>query len=182
MYEITEGGNCRSFPECPQGIMDGAYKKEFTENWLPHITEVDRSTANNILPTHILYRVKKGKEKPRYTPKARLLIRGELDAQKNELRTDANTTNVTAIRLVLAVCQMEGIPPEEIAGTDVGGAFLQSDEPPPGRQITVQPPRGHYRDVRSRRIVCKLSSLPCGTAGACRHWGTTCTIWLKGMD
>ena len=157
--------------------MDDAYQKEFDDNWKPHITEIDRSEAKNIIPTHILYRVKKGEEEPKYKAKARLVLRGDLDAEKDLLRTDANTTNFTAIRFLLAICQLEGIEPKYILAADVKGAFLQSGPPP--RLIIVFPPRGHYKSAKGRRIVWKLSTLPYGTVDAPRHWSIACTDFFR---
>ena len=177
VYDATEGKNCRALPGCPQGIMDDAYQKEFADNWKPHIKEIDRSGAKNIIPTHVLYRIKKGEEEPKFKAKARLVLRGDLDAEKDLLRTDANTTNFTAIRFLLSLCQLEALEPDDVLAADVKGAFLQSGPPP--RPIVVYPPRGHYKSAKGRRIVWKLSTLPYGTVDAPRHWSIACTDFFR---
>ena len=167
-FTLTEGKQVhkKNLPHIiPQGIVDEACRAEFS-NWEPHIKIVQRSELtepSNVLPTHTVFKVKHSNGK--YSLKARTVIRGDLDKEKGELRTDSTTTDFNAIRLVLTIAALHGL---DVASLDVTGAFFQADEAP--RQLFCYPPP----EAGMRGVVWQLDKLPYGTVDANRQWAKSC--------
>ena len=177
VHEATKGKQVRSsqLSDCPEGLVTAAYQKEFSTNWERFVTEVplkDVEQSANILPSHVVYKVKKS-DSGELSLKARTCIRGDLDREKENLRSDSSTTSFFAIRLLLTLlCLFRRFT---LGKADISGAFLQSG--PIQRVLYVYPPREH----RLRGVVWKLKNLPYGVVDAGRQWQYTVDHWLADM-
>ena len=109
--------------------------------------------------SHVVYRVKQDDDDSlRF--KARLVVHGNEDVHKDDVRKDAATAHLTTIRLILSVAAWFGLT---LAKIDIKAAYFQSGEI--RRRIYVRPPR----EMLLFRTLWKLIALPYGIAEAGRQ-------------
>ena len=147
-------------------IPDWAYAKALEaelKNWEGHYQQssiAEIPPGSNIVGSHVVYRIKKN-EDGSYRFKARLVVHGNEDASKDDIRKDAATAHLTTIRLILSLAVCYGF---QLGQIDIKAAYFQSG--PIRRRIYVRPPR----DLLLFRILWLLLSLPYGIVEAGRQW------------
>ena len=151
-------------------LLDEALFDEL-QGWDKHIhVEPMRkgSLQHNVIGSHVLYCVKTREDGTHYL-KARLVIHGNEEAEKESFRSDASSIHFTLIRVILSIAVCLGF---RIGGADVSKAYHQSGGPP--RHIRVRPPP----ECMLMRVVWLLLSLPYGLVDAGRQWQLAMEQWL----
>lgn len=151
-------------------ILDQALEDELT-GWDKHISvEPLRAgvSKRTVIGSHVLYCVKT-KEDGSHHVKARLVIHGNEERDKERLRCDASSLHFTLIRVILSVAACFGFV---LGGVDVSKAYHQSGGPP--REIRIRPPA----ECMLYRMVWLLLSLPYGLVDAGRQWQLAMEVWL----
>lgn len=149
-------------PEIPEWLYFKALDAEL-DNWKGHYEHTklcDIPPGANVVGSHVVYRIKKD-EQEAFKFKARLVVHGNEDLQKDDIRKDAATAHLTAIRLVLSMAACYGF---NLGQIDIKAAYFQSG--PIRRRIYVRPPR----ELLLFRTIWKLLSLPYGIVEAGRQW------------
>ena len=160
-----------------RGIPDWAYAKALEaelKNWEGHYQQcsiAEIPPGSNIVGSHVVYRIKKN-EDGNFRFKARLVVHGNEDASKDDIRKDATTAHLTTIRLILSLAVCYGFQSGQI---DIKAAYFQSG--PIRRRIYVRPPR----DLLLFRILWLLLSLPYGIVEAGRQWQLTSDDFLHSI-
>ena len=143
-------------------------------NWKGHYEHtklVEIPPGANIVGSHVVYRIKKD-ESAHYKFKARLLVHGNEDIEKEDIRTDAATAYLTAIRLILSMSVCYRF---HLGQIDIKAAYFQSG--PIQRRIYVRPPR----ELLLFRTLWMFLSLPYGIVEAGRQWQLTPDDFLHAI-
>lgn len=159
----------------PPWILDRAVKREIAENWTEAYEPVHRGQLQkgaNIISSHFVYRVKTDELGVKML-KARLVIHGNRDADKDLIRKDAVAANLFITRFLLSVGTLMHF---KFGVADIKGAFMQSG--PITRELYVKPPK--LLQV-NRNIYWKLKKLPYGVADASRQWLKVSDKWMHDM-
>ena len=164
VYEAhgTEQFTKRKGPDVPDWLYSKALEEELT-NWKGQYEPcgiTDIPPGSNIVGSHVVYRVKQD-DNSALKFKARLVVHGNEDVQKNDVRKDAATAHLTTIRLILSMATLFRFT---LAKIDIKAAYFQSGAI--RRRIYVRPPR----EMLLFRTVWKLLGLPYGIAEAGRQW------------
>lgn len=123
----------------PSWLLDEAIEAEHMANWTDVYEVVDINALPdraNVISSHYVFKIKDEIGKP-LRLKARLVLHGNRDVDKDNVRRDSASAELTVVRLVLALATLLGF---SIATADVRGAYMQSGEA--GRNIYVRT-RGH---------------------------------------
>lgn len=102
--------------------------------------------------------------------KARLILHGHRDQEKDDLRNDLASADMLLTRLVLSIGIVLRL---YFPVTGIKGAFMQSG--PITGELYVRPPKGLGTDSRT---VWKLTNLPCGVVEAGRQGQKVSNDWL----
>lgn len=157
-------------PFVPPWLLDQALEDEL-KGWDPHIrVEPLRSGSESklVIGSHVLYCVKT-RESGKHYVKARLVIHGNEERDKERLRCDASSLHFTLVRVILSMAVCFGF---DLGGVDVSKAYHQSGGPP--RQIRIRPPP----ECMLYRMMWLLLSLPYGLVDAGRQWQLAMETWL----
>jgi NACalpha-BTF3-like transcription factor len=119
----------------------------------------DNVEPPNLIRSFVLYR-----RKPGGMVKARIVPMGNLDQQKEALRTDSPTLSYQCIRLLLSLCVEKGW---KVKTCDVKTAFLQTDENNLEREIYIIPPK---EDNTYATHIWKLKKTVYGLVDGPRIW------------
>ena len=124
VYEISDNDNRQK-----------AIVKELN-SWKTHevYKEVDRNEATNIITTRWIFTDKLDENKVPYI-KARLVIRGFEDKEKDDILSESPTANIDSLKIMLAVLPTLGYKPKKM---DISTAFLQGKKLT--RPVYVEPP------------------------------------------
>lgn len=154
----------------PPWLLDEALEGEL-KGWDEHI-QVESLTKGQsrhaVIGSHVLYCVK-SRESGEHYIKARLVIHGNEERNKEDYRSDASSLHFTLIRVILSMAVCLGF---KIGGVDVTKAYHQSGQPP--RDIRVRPPA----ECMLYRTLWLLMSLPYGLVDASRQWQLAMDVWL----
>jgi len=113
------------------------------------------------------------KDKKTTGPKARLVVRGDLEFPKPpSSATYSPTPSATEVRILFALAAANGWKCHSV---DISQAFVQADPLPPSAQIYVRPPPGTHYD---RDTVFKLKRPLYGLSIAPRSWSNTLKEFL----
>lgn len=151
-------------------ILDDALAAEL-EGWDKYITVEPLPPApvrKSVIGSHVVYCVKTREDGSHYL-KARLVIHGNEEKDKEDLRSDASALQFAHVRLLLS---MAVILQFVIGGVDVSKAYHQSGGPP--REIRIRPPA----ECLMYRVLWRLLSLPYGLVDAGRQWQLSMESWL----
>lgn len=162
----------RELEGAPEWLTKKSMDREVDENWASVTEEVttdDMPDDANILSTHFVFRINKSEQGER-TLKARLVVHGNRDEEKDEVSKDAIAADMMMTRLVLA---LGTIMKFSFGVTDIKGAFMQSG--PANRDIYIIPPAGYKK---KRQIYWKLLALAYGVCDAGRQWLKTSDNWI----
>lgn len=146
--------------------------REVSENWAGVTEEVDAARMpadSNLLSTHFVFKLKKSEQGERKL-KARLVVHGNRDNEKDEVRKDAIAADMMTTRMVLALGTMMGFT---FGVADIKGAYMQSG--PARRDIYIIPP-AIYKG--RQRVYWKLLALAYGVCDAGRQWLKTSDVWM----
>lgn len=138
----------------PPWTVNQAVEREVCENWTEAYEPIHRNQMPrdaNIISSHFVYKVKTD-EKGLKKFKARLVIHGNRDDDKDIVRKDAVAANLFITRLLLSVGTILHLK-FEVA--DIKGEFMQSG--PITLDIYVKPPKSLQQH---RQIYWKLKKLP----------------------
>lgn len=159
-----------------EGMPDWITKKsmdlEVTENWASVTEEVSAQEMPrdaNLLSTHFVFKIKKTEQDERML-KARLVVHGNRDEEKDEVRKDAIAADMMMTRLVLALGMIMNF---SFGVADIKGAFMQSG--PAHRDIYIIPPAAYKS---RRKVYWKLLALAYGVCDAGRQWLKTSDSWI----
>ena len=149
-------------PDIPEWLYTSALEEEMS-NWKGHYRVCqagELQPGSNVIGSHFVYRIKQ-KDDSTYKFKARLVVHGNEDAEKDDIRKDAATAHLTMVRMLLslAVCYGFGI-----GKIDIKAAYFQSGGI--RRKIYVRPPR----EMLLARVLWELIALPYGIVEAGRQW------------
>lgn len=156
----------------PPWILEEAFKTEHNSNWAEAYTDVcDHSALRhaNVITSHVVYKVKTQEDGSR-SLKARIVPHGNRDDEKNDIRKDSSTAQLSTIRLLLSLVTFLGF---RLTTADIKGAYLQSG--PVKRDIYVRPPR-EWRGPRM--TLWKLLKRPYGIVEAGRQWQKMIEDWM----
>ena len=131
----------------------------------------DISPGSNLVGIHVVYRVKSTDE-GNLKFKARLVVHGNEDIEKDDIRKDSATAHLTAIRLILSMAVLFQL---RLAKIDIKAAYFQSG--PIQRRIYIRPPR----ELLLFTTVWKLLSLPYGIVEAGRQWQLVSDDFLSAI-
>lgn len=162
----------RGLESVPEWLVKKAMNNEVEENWKSAIEEVGTQGMPddaNILSTHFVFNIKKSEQGHR-TLKARLVVHGNRDEDKDDVRKDAMAADMMMTRLVIALGTIMRFT---FGVADIKGAFMQSG--PAQRDIYIIPP-ATYRE--RRRVYWKLLALAYGICDAGRQWLKTSDTWI----
>ena len=156
--QFTKG----SRQDIPEWLYTKAIREELN-NWDGHydshnITEIPPDS--NVVGSHLVYRFKQNDEGT-YKFKARLVVHGNEDLEKEEIRKDAATAHLATVRLILSMAVCYGL---HIGKIDIKAAYFQSGTIK--RRIYIRPPR----ELLLFKTLWYLLSLPYGIVEAGRQW------------
>ena len=160
-------------PDVPTWLYDNALATEL-DNWQGAIEQCDVSSispGSNIVGCHVVYKVKR-EDDGTFTFKARLVLHGNEDASKDDIRKDSATAHLSTIRLILSLAVIYRF---KLAKIDIKAAYFQSG--PIRRRIFVRPPR----DLLLHRSAWRLLRLPYGIAEAGRQWQLTSDDFMHSI-
>lgn len=156
----------------PPWILDRAVKQEVDDNWVDAYEPVHRAQLPrnaNIISSHFVYKIKTDESGTKKL-KARLVIHGNRDDDKDIIRKDAVAANLFITRLLLSIGTLLRF---SFGVADIKGAFMQSG--PITRVLFVKPPKLLQSN---RNIYWKLKKLPYGVADASRQWLKVSDEWM----
>ena len=148
--------------DVPEWLYDKALQQEM-ENWRGQYSPCpvgDVPPGSNIVGSHVVYRVKVS-DTGEFKFKARLVVHGNEDAEKDNIRKDSATAHLTTIRLILSMAVCFNL---KLGKIDIKAAYFQSGAI--RRQIFVRPPR----ELLLFRTLWRLLGLPYGIVEAGRQW------------
>ena len=153
----------------PSWLLDNALEDELV-GWDPYIQvkPLAGTCRRSVIGSHVLYCVKTREDGSHYL-KSRLVLHGNQEADKEELRSDASSLHFSLLRLILSISTCLGLA---LGGVDVSKAYHQSGSPP--RSVHVRPPP----ECMMIRCVWLLLSLPYGLVDAGRQWQLAMESWL----
>ena len=149
-------------PDIPEWLYWIALEEEMA-NWGGHYKACEAKNVQrgaNVAGSHLVYRIKRNDDGT-YKFKARLVVHGNEDAEKDDIRKDTATAHLTTVRLLLSLAVCYGFT---IGKIDIKAAYFQSGDIK--RKIYVRPPREKLQS----RILWELISLPYGILEAGRQW------------
>ena len=141
-------------PDIPEWLYIEAVASEL-QNWksqYEHVKLADVPADANVIGSHLVYRIKKD-EKGQFRFKARLVVHGNEDEQKDAIRKDAATAHLVTIRLILSMATCYNF---ELGQIDIKAAYFQSG--PIKRRVYVRPPQ----ELLLFRTLWLLLGLPYG--------------------
>jgi transposase InsO family protein len=170
IHDLQAMFGCHPFTE-KQAELSGSPSWVFLEplqkemdKWKGKYTKVKRTDIPkhaNVIGSHILYGIKE-KDSGDRELKARLVIWGHVDKDKDKVPKETVVANVEALRFILA---MSVIKKWSLFKVDVKGAFLQSGDSP--RDVYVRVPKSVDNDSMS---LWHLNVLAYGLVDAPRQW------------
>lgn len=158
--------------DMPEWLAKRSMDREIAENWVQVTEEVEAALMPvdaNLLSTHFVFKIKKSENGERNL-KARLVVHGNRDDEKDDVRKDAIAADMTTTRLVLALGMIMNFT---FGVADIKGAYMQSG--PAHREIFIIPPAAYKK---RRRVYWKLLALAYGVCDAGRQWLKTSDIWM----
>ena len=160
-------------PDIPEWLYVKALDEEMA-NWTGHyrprqISEIE--PGSNLVGSHVVYRIKKNDDDS-YRFKARLVVHGNEDVEKDEIRKDAATAHLVTVRFLLSLAVCYGL---KLGKVDIKAAYFQSGRIK--RQIFVRPPK----EMLLFRTVWELIALPYGIVEAGRQWQLASDDFLKSI-
>lgn len=162
----------REIEFAPSWVLHNAMEREHHNNWIGAYKEVPDSyvpRGANVISSHTLFKVK-SHEEDRLEMKARFVLHGNRDKQKDDIRKDSAAADMIVFRLVLSLALILGF----IFGiADIKCAYMQSG--PANRDIYVRPPK-EWKSTRG--MLWKLLKLAYGIVEAGRQWLTTIETWM----
>lgn len=123
----------------------------------------------NIFSTHFVLKIKMSEQRER-TLKARLVVHGNRDNEKDDVRKDSVAADMFITRLVIALGMIMNF---SFGVADMKGAFMYSG--PAHRDIFTIPPPA-YR--KRRQTYWKLLAIAYGVCHAGRQWLKTSDSWM----
>lgn len=121
-----------------------------------------------MITSHVVYKVKTDEEGAREL-KARIVLHGNKDLEKDSVRKDSATAQLCVIRFLLSIVTFLGL---RLGFADIKGANLQSD--PIKRDVFVRPPKEWQGSSGMLwRVLWRLTKLPYGIVEAGRQWQKT---------
>ena len=165
----------RDLEFAPAWVIQKAMQKEHRNNWqdaYEEINDKDVPRNSNIISSHALFKIKES-EDDSLVMKARFVLHGNRDREKNDIRKDSASADMTIFRLVLSL----GVILNFTFGVaDIKGAYMQSG--PAKREIYVRPPKDW---TTTRHTLWKLLKLPYGIVEAGRQWLKTIEEWMLNV-
>lgn len=160
----------------PPWIVEQAFEKEHASNWSDAyelVREKELPRTANVITSHVVYKLKTDETGSRDL-KARIVPHGNKDLEKDSIRKDSATTQLSMIRLLLSIVTFLGF---RLGFADIKGAYLQSG--PIQRQIFVRPPK-EWQGARGMlwKVLWRLTKLPYGIVEAGRQWQKTIERWM----
>lgn len=159
----------------PPWLLSRAIEAEYRDNWSEAYIPVhkrDMPRDANIITSHWVFKIKVNEEGTRAL-KARLVIHGNHDDDKDIIRKDAIAANMFVTRLLISIGTLLGF---SFGVADIKGAFMQSG--PICRDLYVKAPKHMEPD---RAIYWKLTKLPYGLSDASRQWLKVSDEWLLDL-
>jgi len=156
----------------PSWIVEEAFRSELKKNWAgayEEVKEYDVPRHANVISSHVIYGIKQDESGTRKL-KARLVVHGNRDSEKDFIRKDSSTAQFNVIRLLFSIASLLGL---RLAMADITGAYLQSGSI--RRSIYVRPP-AEWDGSRGR--LWKLKKLPYGIVEAGRQWAKAIEDWM----
>ena len=135
---------------------------------------VERPTDEQVIPSKMVYRTKNTDNPDESLKKARFVVRGCFDREKNEKQKYAPTLKFASFRILFALAAIIGAVVQQI---DVKGAFLNGDLPKP--IYTEQPINLAQGDPT--KYVLKLKKSLYGLAESPRLWNERFDKELKDI-
>ena len=160
-------------PDVPEWMYTKAIELEM-ENWKGHYKRtivMEVPPGANMVGSHFIYRVKRNDDGS-FKFKARLVVHGNEDIEKDEIRKDSATAHLTAIRMILSIAACYRF---KIGKIDIKAAYFQSGSIK--RKIYVRPPR----ELLLYQTVWQLLCLPYGIVEAGRQWQLVSDDFLKSI-
>jgi hypothetical protein len=148
-------------------LVDASFTRELS-NWKDayELIPLDRLPPDaNYIRSHAFCHIKRATDDDLDSSlrlKTRIVLHGNEDKEKDDLRKDTQAASFTSIRTLLALAAIYNL---HIASIDIKGAYLQSGRC--RRDIFVRPPN-EWRQVRG--VAWKLLKLPYGLPDAGHQW------------
>jgi hypothetical protein len=148
-------------------LVDASFTQELS-NWKDayELIPLDRLPPDaNYIRSHAFCHIKRATDDDldsRLRLKTRIVLHGNEDKEKDDLRKDTQAASFTSIRTLLALAAIHHL---HIASIDIKGAYLQSGRCK--RDIFVRPPN-EWRQIRG--VAWKLLKLPYGLPDAGHQW------------
>lgn len=158
----------------PGWVIEKAIRQEHDENWTGAYSEVmesDLPNNANVISSHVVFKVKTQDDES-LRMKARIVVHGNRDADKDSVRSDCASADMMLVRMVISLTTIMGF---NLASADIKGAYMQSG--PIRREVYVRPPRDCHR---RRGVIWKLLKLPYGMTDAGRQWLLRAEDWMLG--
>lgn len=159
-------------PEC---LITRAMDREISENWAvvtDKVEAINMPNDENILSTHFFFKIKKDEGGKRKL-KDRLVVHGNRDDEKEEVRKEAIAADMINTRLVLELGMMMGFT---FGVADIKGAYMKSGPAPRDIYIYIIPPATYKR---KQQVYWKLLALAYGVCDAGRQWIKISDVWMK---
>lgn len=169
--QVTE----REIEFAPEWLLQKAVVKEYRDNWESAYKKIEWKEIprdGNIISSHVVYKVKKS-ETGEQSMKARLVLHGNRDDKKEEIRKDSSAADMMVTRLILSLSTILRFT---VGVADIKGAYMQSG--PIGRDLYVRPPGKMAALSGNPKALWHLVKLPYGVVEASRQWLKTSDEWL----
>ena len=159
-------------------LVDASFTRELS-NWKDayEIIPLDRLPPNaNYIRSHAFCHVKRATDDETNSSlrlKTRIVLHGNEDNEREDVRKDTQAASFTSIRTLLALAAIYHL---HIASIDIKGAYLQSGRC--RRDIFVRPPN-EWRQVRG--VAWKLLKLPYGLPDAGHQWQTVIDDFILSL-
>jgi Reverse transcriptase (RNA-dependent DNA polymerase) len=160
-------------------LVDASFTRELS-NWKEayEIIPLDRLPPNaNYIRSHAFRHVKRATDDETNSSlrlKTRIVLHGNEDNERDDVRKDTQAASFTSIRTLLALAAIYHL---HIACIDTKGAYLQSGRC--RRDIFVRPPN-EWRQVRG--VAWKLLKLPYGLPDAGHQWQTVIDDFILSLE
>lgn len=128
----------RDLEFAPAWVIQKARVKEHNNNWngaCGTIPDYEVPPSSNIISSHAIFKIKESEDDD-LQMKARFVLHGNRDREKDEIRKDSAAADMKILRIVLSL----GVILNFTFGVaDIKGAYMQSG--PAQRDIYVRPPK-----------------------------------------